>query len=113
MYKQWRINILEICFLFNLAVFRSLALFYEAHGGSKDSLACTSLGITFLLFVAITGYHIWRRIRFCKKKRKYGYDNIDTIVSTTSKGSIQSQSSVTHQTVTVPELRESLLEEVT
>ena len=112
-YKQWQLNILEFSFLFNLAAFSSLALFIEAHGGYKDPLACTSLGVAFLLFLTIIGYQVWRRLRCCKKERKTSYEDIDTVASTSSKDSIQTKSPVTHQTVIVPEFREALLEDVT
>ena len=80
-YTQWQLGLLEGCFLVNLVMFSSAALFNEALGSSKDALACISLGITFILFLAIIGYHVWRRVgpMIRRKQRNgaiYRYDSI-------------------------------------
>ena len=68
-YKQWQLSALESCFLFNMAVFSSGALFIEAQDqGSKDVLACISLGLALIIFLAIVCYHVWRRCQ-CLRKR--------------------------------------------
>ena len=110
-YKQWQLSALEICFYFNMAMFSSGALFVEAQGGSKDALACTSLGIAFILFLAIVGYHMLKRFQLVRKQLKNaqnGYENIDNIQIPHSK-----RPPTTYQEVSVPRLRESLLESVT
>ena len=58
-YKKWQLRVLEVCFFFNMAMFSNGALLTEAHEGSKDTLTCSSLGITFILFLAVIGYHVW------------------------------------------------------
>ena len=108
-YKQWQLSMLECCFLLNMAVFSSGAPIIELQGGNKDWLACTSLGIAFILFLFIIVYHVWRRVRSFKRQRMNDYVEID--------GNVQTQpqvpdSRVTYQEVSVPELRESLLESI-
>ena len=117
-YKQWLLGLLEVCFLFNLTMFCSGALLLEAQmqenelQESKDKLACTSLMIAFLLFLVIFAYHVWRG---CLKRRvnrlRIGYENIDhNIQATAVHDSPQRQQSPTYQEVSVPALREPLLE---
>ena len=110
-YKQWQLSVLEVCFYVNMAMFSSGALFVEAQGGSKDALACTSLGIAFILFLAIIGYHVLKRFQLVRKQLKNaqnGYENIDNIQTPYSQ-----RPPTTYQEVSVPRLRESLLESVT
>ena len=106
-YKQWQLSMLEGCFLVNMAIFSS-----GAFGGNKYSLACTSIGIAFILFLAIIGYHVWRRCRSLKRQHVNGYEAIDNFQTPPPQSSSQCQST-TYQEVSVPKLRESLLESVT
>ena len=108
-YKQWQLSVLECCFLLNLVVFSSGALLIQLQGGNKDCLACTSLGIAFILFLFIIVYHVWRRVRLFKRQRMNGYVEIDGNVQTQPQ---VSESRVTYQEVSVPELREPLLESI-
>ena len=105
-YKQWQLSVLEVCFFFNMAMFSSGTLFIEAQGGSRDALACTSLGITFILFLAIIGYHVWKRVQLLWRQQKHtqnGYENVP----------YSQWQPTTYQEVSVSKLRESLLESVT
>ena len=106
-YKQWQLSVLEGSFLLNMAVFSSGAPIIEIHGGSKDWLACTSLGITFILFLFIIVYHVWRRVRSLKRQHKNV--EIDGNVQTQP---LDTESGVTYQEVSVPELRKPLLESI-
>ena len=113
-YKQWLLSVLESCFLINMAMFATALLFIEAKGGSKDTLACTSLGTAFILFVAIIAYHVWRRCRIMRRQQmniSKGCENIDNSIVLPQESS--TQQSITYQEVSVPELREPLLDEVT
>lgn len=78
-YKSLKMSILESSFLINLILFSSGSLFIEINGGSKESLACTSVGLTFLQFVAIVTYHVYKRFCSCKVKenRRVGYTELD------------------------------------
>ena len=78
---------------------------------SKERLACTSLGFTFVSFLAIICYHIWKRLQSLKRRHCNGYQDINDIQAP-PQGPAQGQST-TYQEVSVPELRESLLESVT
>ena len=60
-YKEWWLGLLEGAFLINLALFSSGALLVEAQQGNKEALACTSLTIAFILFLAIISYHLWKK----------------------------------------------------
>ena len=116
-YKQWQLSVLEGCFLVNTAMFSSGALFIEAQGGSKDTLACISLGIAFTLFLVITAYHIFRRLRSLKKKRKHvnvnhGYEDIEDSIQLPQQLDHDKGQSTTYQEVSVSQLREPLLESV-
>ena len=109
-YRQWQLGVLEACYLFNMAMFSSGVLFIEAQGGSKDSLACTSLGFAFSLFLAIVGYHTWKRVRSLKRRNK----NTRKVCRDQENIQVQLEDAppsqpVTYQVVSVPELRESLL----
>ena len=114
-YKQWQLSLLEGCFLFNMVMFCSGTLYIRADGGSEDSLACTSLGITFVLFLAIIGYHVWKRILSLKGKRNIcnGYEKIDNI-QTPPQNPTQSPPPCQPPTyqVVVPSLRDSILDSV-
>ena len=112
-YKQWQLSLLEGCFLFNMVIVCSGTLYIRADSGSEDSLAYTSLGITFVLFLAIIGYHVWKRILSLKGKR------MDTKRSITSKRHAPQNPTqspppcqpLTYQVV-VPSLRDSILDSV-
>ena len=108
-YKQWLLGVLEVCFLVNLAMFSSGALLVEAQGGSKESLACTSLMITFILFLAIVLYHLWRRCSLTKKKLKRVRDEYEDIDNIQAPPRDPPPQKPTYQEVSVPQLRESLL----
>ena len=116
-YKQWQLSVLEGCFLVNTAMFSSGALFIEAQGGSKDTLACISLGLAFTLFLVITAYHIFRRLRLLIKKRRrntnHGYEVIQDSAPLPRQQDHNPWQSTTYQEVSVPQPRESLLENVT
>ena len=109
-YRQWQLSVLEACYLFNMVMFSSGVLFVKAQGGSKDTLACISLGFAFSLFLVIIGYHMWRRIRSLKKLRKSTYngckdhDNIQVQLQ-----DVPPSQPVTYQVISVPELREPIL----
>ena len=62
-------GVLEGCFLVNMVLFSSGATVLEVQGGSKDTLACTSLGISFVLFLAIIGYSVYRNVA-CSRSNK-------------------------------------------
>ena len=112
-YKQWQLSLLEGCFLFNMVMFCSGALVTDLLGKSKDSLACTSLGITFILFLAIIGYHVWRRLRSLKRKNiRNGYEKIDNDSIQTPPQNPPPCQPTTYQEVFVPPLRDSILESI-
>ena len=74
---------LEAAFLVNLVVFSSGALVIEQQEGNKDTLACISIGITFVLFLSITGYHVWKRLAPLLRKqfnKHRGYEDIDIVI---------------------------------
>ena len=107
---------LRAAFCSTAAMFNCGALYIEAQGGNKDSLACTSLGISFILFLAIIVYHVWRRLQtLIQKKRRQntritsGKDNVTTDSVSQDQSS---HSGVTYQLVSVSDgsQRESLLE---
>ena len=110
-YKQWQLSLLEACFLVNLAMFSSGALFIHAKGGSKDSLACTSLGTAFILFLVIIAFHVWKKLTLLKtrcERTSNSYENIDS-----SPQNSLSQQLTTYQEVSIDnKLRESLFESI-
>ena len=115
-YKEWWLGLLEGAFLINLALFSSGALLVEAQQGNKEALACTSLTIAFILFLAIISYHLWKKCICFKGKRilnenRNGYEDIDNIQAP-PEDLPPRQQSTTYQEVSVPALRESLLESI-
>ena len=83
-------------------MFSSGALFIEAQDqGSKDTLACISLGLALIIFLAIVCYHVWRRCQCLKKEPK------STSKELHKEAPIQPTEALTFQSF---ELRESLLE---
>ena len=96
-----------------LTMFSSAALFNEALGSStsKDTLACISLGITFILFLAIIGFHVWRRVKpLIRKKQPNGYESIQEESLVPSNSSSLNTATTFHE-LDVPTLREILLED--
>ena len=58
-YKLWPLNVLENVFFLNLGVLSSAVGFYlESTDTVVPAIACTSVGITFLLFLSIVFYHL-------------------------------------------------------
>ena len=111
-YKQWQLGVLEGCFLVNMVLFGSGAFIIELQEGDKNPLACTSLMITFILFLAIVVYHVYKRFRLLKKQRKNPEGNFEAINDenpTSPHASPQNQPTVTHVSIT-HELREPLLD---
>ena len=77
-YKTLKMSVLESSFLINLILFSSGTLFIEINGGSKEGLACTSVGLAFLQFVAIVAYHTYKRFCSCKdNSERHGYVKLD------------------------------------
>lgn len=108
-YKKLFPTILDGCFLVNLVLLSSGAVFIEAHRGSKDLLACISVGFAFSLFLCIVGYQIWVRIKLLKTQQQnernaVGYQDLDEVTP------LPRSQSITYQEVLVPRLREPLLE---
>ena len=109
-YNKLLPTILDGCFLVNLVLLSSGAVFIEAHRGiSKDLLACISVGFAFSLFLCIMGYHIWVRAKLLKIKQRNGsnadgYQDLDRLTP------LAQSRSITYQEVSVPRLREPLLE---
>ena len=101
-YNQSLLGVLEGCFLFNLAMFSSGVLYIEAQRGSKDSLACTSLGITFVLFLVIVGFHGWKKLQSLSQK-----------IQQSTAGNNNANITIPHANQHGSELRESLLESLT
>ena len=109
-YKQWQLGLLEGCFLVNMVLFSSGATVIEVQGGSKDTLACISLGISFVLFLAIIGYHMFRRCHTLKKQQRNGYEAINGHTQSLPQASTQKQPTISYLNSDC-ELRESLLDE--
>ena len=112
-YKQWQVGVLEGCFLVNMVLFSSGATVLEVQGGSKDTLACTSLGISFVLFLAIIGYSVYRKCRSLKKQQRNarnGYEAINGHAQSLPQASMQRQPTISYLNSDC-ELRESLLDE--
>ena len=111
-YKQWQLGVLEGCFLVNMVLFSSSATVIELQAGNKDPLACTSLGITFILFLAIIGYHMYRRCYSLMKQRKStnGYLALNCGNETLSQVPSSQKVPTTSQVDLKYELRESILD---
>ena len=66
-YKQWLLDILELVWYFNIAIFCTSRLMNLASQRNEMVTAFISLTIAFLMFVLITGYHmiveIWKRMK--------------------------------------------------
>ena len=67
-YKSWYLNALELSFILNLGILSAATYHVNQSGGSQAAIAYTSVGIAFLTFVGIVGYHIFWRI---KSKMQY------------------------------------------
>ena len=102
-YRQWQLGVLEGSFLLNLALFSSGALIYDAQEEIKTILVCLCLGIAFIQFLAIVGYHVWRRLQTLKKNTHRG-DKGNNLQRP------DPQQATTCQKVSVAELREPLLD---
>ena len=72
LYKKLYLSVLENSFFLNLGVLAAGTLYIGQVGGSQEALVTTSVGIAFLQFVGITGFHAFRfvinPIRFKYKK---------------------------------------------
>lgn len=65
-YEKQCNNILESCFILNLCIF-SIATFYVTDRDSESQLILSnlSISITFILFVGISLFHIYLRVKSC------------------------------------------------
>ena len=57
-YRSWPLDILESTIHFNLILFASSTMYIMEAGGNQAVLANISLGIVFVTFIFIVGYHI-------------------------------------------------------
>ena len=57
-YRSWPLDILESTIHFNLILFVSSTMYIMEAGGNQTVLANISLGIVFVTFIFIVGYHI-------------------------------------------------------
>ena len=113
-YRQWQLGVLEACFLVNLAMLSSGVLLIEAQRDSKDALGCISLGITFILFLAILGYHVWNKLCLLRKQCKNkGYVDIDNNSIKMDPESQSPSQTTTYQRISVQGIRESILTSTT
>ena len=108
-YKQWQLSVLEGCFLVNIVMLNCGALYIETQGVSKDILTCISLGVTFILFLIITAYHVWRKLKRFVNRR--GYEHIGGNIQASHEDEpLTPRHEVTYQEVS---LREPLLDDST
>ena len=108
-YKQRQLGVLEGCFLVNMVLFGSGAFVIELQEGDKNPLACTSLMITFILFLAIVGYHGYITCRSRTRKRN-GYEALNGENQTHPQAPpLQRQPTISHVSVSC-KLRESMLD---
>ena len=69
-YKLWFLNVLENVFLLNLGLLSAAVGFYQSSTTTVvPAITCTSVGISFLLFVAIVFSHAFFRIMKTRKGR--------------------------------------------
>ena len=68
-YKNWLHNALEIALLFNLGILSVIMFYTLLTNGSIALTTCTSIGITFILFVMIMIYHVIQKIMYVRKLR--------------------------------------------
>ncbi len=107
-YNRWLPTILDGCSLINLVIFSTGTLFIEADNGNKDELACISVGIAFIIFLCIIVCQIWTKLKGLKAKKRdtnniADYEDLDG-------QNTELYRSATFQEISVPKLRESLLE---
>ena len=58
-YKLWSLNVLENAFILNLGVLSAAVGFYQDNTDTVvPAITCTSVGITFIIFVAIVFGHL-------------------------------------------------------
>ena len=62
-YKIWCLNALELSFIFNLGMLAAATIYVKLSGGSQAAVAFTSVGIVFLIFLAIVTYHTYIQIK--------------------------------------------------
>ena len=76
--KKWPHNYLEAFFHLQLVVFAASMLYARCSHGNTAIVAYTSIGLSLVVFLAVIGYHIWRRVASFKNHHNCnGYADID------------------------------------
>ena len=79
--KKWPHNYLEAFFYLQLLIFAASMLYAKCSNGNTVAIAYTSIGMSLVVFLAVIGYHIRRRIvSFKIAKNHNGYEDMDTFV---------------------------------
>lgn len=58
LYRKWQLDMLECSFIVNLAIFATVSFYCRDSQRKQTALACASIGIALLTFIAIIVYHI-------------------------------------------------------
>ena len=62
-YKLWSLNVLENAFILNLGILSATVGFYQDNTDNVvPAITCTSVGITFIIFVAIVFGHLAHKV---------------------------------------------------
>ena len=61
-YKDWYVDILEATFLLNLGVLSAATFHIRLTGGNQETVANALIGISFVLFLGIVGYHTFIQV---------------------------------------------------
>ncbi len=66
-YRKNYLNLLENSFFLNIGVLVLGSLYVQLSGGSQVALTYTSIGISFLLFIAVVAIRVFTLVRGCKR----------------------------------------------
>ena len=79
--KKWPYNYLEAFFHLQLVILASSMFYVKCSNGNTVAIAYTSIGMSFVVFLIVIGYHIRCRIvSFKIAKNRNGYEDMDSFV---------------------------------
>lgn len=95
LYERIHNDVLEAFFILNLCILAAATYHVKETNGSQHSLAYTSVGLSFAIFIGIVCYHVYLRVQkklvCCSKPQKIDYRQFITKVLSRNKETVDDE----------------------